>query len=88
MAIGGTVLHTWSQTGLTKPSQMLPKLHCFATKIAICNLFDLGLEQYESKKLAKVRTTFQNEKNLKKNVRFVLGNSTQSPITWIQYIET
>jgi hypothetical protein len=60
---------------------MSPKLHRFAIKIAVHDSFALGLEQFESKKLAKVRTTFQKEKYLKKIVHFVLSNSTQSPIT-------
>jgi hypothetical protein len=41
---------------------MSPKLHRFATKIAVRDSFALGLEQFESKKLAKVRPTFQKEK--------------------------
>ena len=56
------------------PNPMLPKLHRFATKIAVCDLFPLGLgpEQFESKKLAKVRTTFQKTNIFLKNVHFVL----------------
>jgi hypothetical protein len=38
---------------------MSAKLHRFATKIAVCDSFALSLEQLVSKKLAKVRTTFQ-----------------------------
>ena len=38
---------------------MSAKLHCFATKIAVHGFIALGLEQLESKKLAKVKTTFQ-----------------------------
>jgi hypothetical protein len=57
---------------------MSPKLHRFATKIAVRDSFALGLEQFESKKLAKVRPTFQKEKKI---VHFVLINLTQSPIT-------
>ena len=48
---------------------MSAKLHRFATKIAVRDLFALGLEQIEkieSKKLAKIRTTFQKEKDFKK----------------------
>ena len=60
---------------------MSAKLHRFATKIAVRDSFALGLEQFESKKLAKVRTTLQKEKYLKNIVHFVLSNSTQSPIT-------
>ena len=55
------------------PNPMSPKLHRFATKITVCDLFALGLEQLESKKLAKVRTTFQKNKYFfKKNSTFYL----------------
>ena len=57
---------------------MLAKLHRFATKIAACDSFALALEQiihqeiedskFESKKMAKVRTTFQKEKYFEKIV--------------------
>ena len=70
--------------GSPNPNPMSAKLHRFATKIAVCDSFALGLEQIkqiESKKLAKVRTTFQKEKYFEKIVHFVLSNSTQSPIT-------
>ena len=67
--------------GRPNPNPMSAKLHRFATKIAGNDLFALGLEQFKSKKLAKVRTTFQKEKYIEKNVRFVLCNSTQSSIT-------
>ena len=45
---------------------MSAKLHRFATRIAVPDLFALSLEQFESKKLAKVRSTFQKENILKK----------------------
>ena len=40
------------------PNPMSPKVHHFATKITVRDLFALGLEQFESKKVAKVRTFF------------------------------
>ena len=67
--------------GRPNPNPMSAKLHRFATKIAVRDSFALGLEQFESKKLAKVRTTLQKEKYFKNIVHFVLSNSTQSPIT-------
>ena len=48
---------------------MSAKLHRFATKIAVRDLFALGLEQIEqidSEQLAKVRPTFQKEKYFEK----------------------
>ena len=48
--------------GRPNPNPMSAKLHRFATKIAVRDSFALGLEQFESKKLAKVRTTLQKEK--------------------------
>ena len=60
---------------------MSTKLHFFAKKIALRDSFGIGLEEFESKKLAKVRTTFQKEKYFKKIVHVVSINSTQSPIT-------
>ena len=70
-----------SHQGRPNPNPMSAKLHRFATKIAVRDSFALGLEQFESKKLAKVRTTLQKEKYFKNIVHFVLCNSMQSPIT-------
>ena len=67
--------------GRPNPNPMSAKLHCFATKIAVRDSFALGLEQFDSKKLAKVRTALQKEKYFKNIVHFVICNSTQSPIT-------
>ena len=69
------------EQGRPNPNPMSAKLHRFATKIAVGDSFALGLEQYGSKKLAKVRPTFQKEKYFEKNVHFVFSNSKQSPIT-------
>jgi hypothetical protein len=65
--------------GSPNPNPMSAKLHRFATKIAVRD---------SSKKLSKVRPTFQKEKHFEKIVHFVISNSTQSPITEFQYIET
>ena len=73
-------LELYSQLQLSL-NPMSAKLHHFATKIAVCDSFALGLEQFESKKLAKVRTTLQKEKYFKNIVHVVLCNSTQSQIT-------
>ena len=80
--LGGIPIFGWAHyQGRPNPNPMSAKLHRFATKIAVRDSFALGLEQFESKKLAKVRTTLQKEKYFKNIVHFVLCNSTQSPIT-------
>jgi hypothetical protein len=65
--------------GRPNPNPMSPKLHCFATKISVRDLFALGLEQSESKKLAKVRTTLQKEKYFKNIVHFALCKLSFEP---------
>ena len=62
--------------GSPNPNQMSAKLHRFATKIAVRDSFALGLEQIEqieSKKLAKVRTTFKKLNILQKLYIFALA---------------
>ena len=60
LAFRGCILEFSSNQA--RPNPMSTKLHRFATKNPVCDLFALGLEQFESKKLAKVRTTLQKEK--------------------------
>ena len=74
-----------------RPTQCRRNYIVSLQKIAVRDLFTLGLEQIvikklkspnlSVKKLAKVGKTIQKEKYFEKIVHFVLNNSTQIPIT-------
>jgi len=84
--------------GSPNPNPMSAKLHRFATKTGVRDSFALGLEadrheeivvsKFERKKLAKVKPTYKKEKYFEKLAHYVPSNSTQSPITLFQCIET
>ena len=69
------------EQGRPNPNPMSANYIVSLQKIAVHDSFTLGLAQIGSKKLAKVRTTFQKKKYFGKVVHFVLSNSAQSPIT-------
>jgi len=86
------------EQGSPNPNPMSAKLHRFATKSGVRDSFALGLEadrheeivvsKFERKKLAKVKPTYKKEKYFEKLAHYVPSNSTQSPITLFQCIET
>ena len=89
---------TLGHQGVANPNTISAKLHRFATKTGVRDSFALGLEadrheeivvsKFERKKLAKVKPTYKKEKYFEKLAHYVPSNSTQSPITLFQCIET
>ena len=77
--------------GVANPNTISAKLHRFATKTGVRDLFSQGLEadrheeivvsKFERKTLAKVRTTIQKGKYFENLALYVPSNSAQSPIT-------
>ena len=79
LAFRGCILEFSSNQA--RPNPMSTKLHRFATKNPVCDLFALGLEQFESTKTGQGQNNISKRKYFKKIVHFVLSNLTQSLIT-------